>query len=69
MSQRTYTESITFATPPNGSTRLAVCPDCGSVVVNIPRHDRWHERTEKCCPSYPNGPQWGHEWSCPKCPD
>lgn len=23
----------------------------------------------KCCDSYPNGPQWGHEFSCSKCPD
>lgn len=31
--------------------------------------ERRVSRAEKCCPSYPNGPQWGHEWSCPKCPD
>ena len=45
--ERRYTESISFATPPNGATRLAVCPDCGIGGGNIPRHDAWHREQQQ----------------------
>lgn len=32
----------------------------------IPTGKPWTEADEPCCDG---GPQWGHAWSCPHCPD
>lgn len=44
---------------------LIACTRCGSYVWDLQAHEKSHG-VPPCCGG---GPQWGHAWSCPKCPD
>lgn len=44
---------------------MMICTRCGCYVWDLQAHENHHKKPS-CCGG---GPQWGHAWDCPKCPD